>query len=453
MHITLVHPAIGHIKKKKYIRSWQMEPLSAAAVAGLLPDDVEIHFYDDRMEKISFEEPTSAVLISVETYTAKRAYQIASEYRKRRIPVIMGGFHASLCSNEVEQYAESVVVGEAESVMGDVLADLRKGNLKRLYQCNKRPSLKSIQYNRTIFKNKRYLPIGLIETGRGCKYSCDFCSVQSYFKSSHRRRPVKDVIAEVEFLKKEKNVFFFVDDNFIGNIQRAKELLRELIPMNIRWITQMCMEGAYDEGLLQLLKMGGCKGVLIGFESLNEKNLEMMQKGFNTMQGGYSEAIANLHHYNIRIYATFVFGYDHDTGASFDQAVEFAKSQKFYIAAFNHLTPFPGTPLYKRLEAEGRLRHKQWWLADAYHYNDLPFEPKLLSPQEVTRLCVESRKKFYRINSIFQRILAKPNYSDWFMLRNYFPINLMHHRDVSSRNGYPLGDESWEGELMRVNRS
>jgi len=251
-------------------------------------------------------------------------------------------------------------------------------------------------------------------------------------------------------LKKQKKIFFFVDDNFIGNIKEAKILLRALIPLKIRWITQMSIDGAYDEELLQLLEDSGCKGVLIGFESLDDRNLKLMNKRFNTAQGGYGRALNNLRRHNIRIYATFVFGYDYDTRASFDAAVKFAIEQKFYIAAFNHLTPFPGTPLMKQLEDQGRLRFKQWWLDDDYRYNDLPFEPKQLAAEEVTRLCVKSRQQFYSVGSIFKRLLSPVNHNDSFMLRNYLPINWMHRGDISSRNGFPLGDENWQGKLLKV---
>jgi radical SAM superfamily enzyme YgiQ (UPF0313 family) len=452
MHMTIIHPAIGHTKNERYIRSWQMESLPAAAIAGLTPDDVDISFYDDRMEKIPFDNPTDVVTISVETYTAKRAYQIASEYRRRGIPVIMGGLHATLLPDEVEEYAEAVVVGEAESIWEEVINDLKNGTLKQRYQGKDRPSLKDIRLDRSIFQGKRYLPIGLVETGRGCRYACEFCAIQAFFDNTHRNRPIEDIVKEIESLKNEKKIFFFVDDNFIGDIKQAKELLRALIPLNIRWITQMSIDGAQDEELLQLLDESGCKGVLIGFESLDEENLKLMNKSFNTKHGGYEKALENLQRYNIRIYATFVFGYDYDTQSSFDEAVEFAKEKQFYIAAFNHLTPFPGTPLYRQLEEKGRLRFKQWWLDDAYRYNDLPFEPEQLAPQEVTRLCVESRRKFYSLGSIFKRLLSSANRSDGFMLRNYLPINWMHRRDVSSRNGYPLGDENWQGRLLKVKR-
>src|SRR5210317_92344 len=145
MRLTIIHPAIGHRIGERYIRSWQMEPLPAAAIAGLTPDDVEIRFYDDRMEKIPYDEATDAVAISLETYTAKRVYQIASEYRKRNVPVIVGGFHASLMPEEAERYADAVIVGEAEPVWATVIDDLRHGTLRQRYTGFERPQLDKIR--------------------------------------------------------------------------------------------------------------------------------------------------------------------------------------------------------------------------------------------------------------------------------------------------------------------
>ncbi len=452
MRLTIIHPAIGHKKGEGYIRSWQMEPLPAAAIAGLTPKDFELKFYDDRMEAIPFDEPTDAVALSLETYTAKRAYQIASEYRKRNIPVIVGGFHATLMPEEAARFAETVVMGEAEDVWATVMDDLRHGTLKKKYKGSERPTLDRIRPDRSIFKNKRYLPIGLVETGRGCRFPCEFCAIQTFFERTHRTRPVEYVLDEIRQMKERTKLFFFVDDNFAGDIQAAKNLLRELVPLNIRWITQMSIDAAHDEEFLALLARSGCKGVLIGFESLDAGNLRTMRKSFNTMKGGYESALHNLRKYNIRVYATFVFGYENDTEHSFDQSVDFAIEQRFYIAAFNHLTPFPGTPLYSKLKQQHRLRFDAWWLDDAYRYNDLPFIPAQLRPEDVTRLCVVSRKRFYSWASILKRGFERTNRSDFFMLRNYFPINVMHRADVSNRNGYPLGDENWTGRLLEAMR-
>ena len=156
----------------RYIRTWRMEPIPAAMVAALAPPDVEKRFYDDRLEAIPFDEPTDLVAISVETYTAKRAYQIASKYRRRRVPVVMGGFHASLCPDEVARYAEAVVVGEAEVLWPRVIDDARHGRLEKFYRAEGRTSLTGLRPDRSIFAGKRYLPIGLVEAGRGDSTRC-----------------------------------------------------------------------------------------------------------------------------------------------------------------------------------------------------------------------------------------------------------------------------------------
>jgi hypothetical protein len=234
------------------------------------------------------------VAISVETYTAKRAYQIASEYRKRRVPVVMGGFHATLCPDEVARYAEAVVCGEAEQLWPQVIDDARHGRLEKFYRQTGRPSLLGLKPDRSIFKGKRYLPIGLIEAGRGCHFKCDFCAVQTVFNSTQTRRPVDDIIAEIELVKLDRKLFFFVDDNITSNIEQAKEFFRALIPLKIRWVSQSSINAAHDEEFLELLKRSGCQGVLIGFESLNPANLKDMNKAFNTMRGGFEKALANL---------------------------------------------------------------------------------------------------------------------------------------------------------------
>lgn len=450
MRLTIIHPCIGRRPGQAYIRTWQMESLPAATLAGLTPKDVRVRFYDDRMEQIPFDEPTDAVAISVETYTAKRAYQIASEYRRRRVPVIMGGFHATLCPEEVAQHAEAVVCGEAEALWPRVVDDARHGRLEKIYRPTSRPSLAGLKPDRSIFNGKRYLPIGLVEAGRGCHFKCDFCAVQTVFGSTQTRRPIADIIAELEPLRREKKLFFFVDDNITSNLERAKEFFRALIPLGLRWVSQASINAAHDEEFLELLTRSGCQGVLIGFESLNPDNLRDMNKSFNTMRGGFAQALANLRRHRIRVYGTFIFGYDRDTPESFAESVDFAREHGFYIAAFNHLTPFPGTPLYRRLQDDRRLLYESWWLDDRYSYNRIPFQPRGLSPDDLQRHCLAARREFYSWRSIAQRSLDVVNRSDWFMWRNFFLINGYHRNDVSLRDHYPLGDESWQGPMLRA---
>jgi radical SAM superfamily enzyme YgiQ (UPF0313 family) len=452
MHLTLIHPCIGRrAGDRSYVRTWQMESLPAATLAGLTPADIDVRFYDDRMETIPFDEATDLVAISVETYTAKRAYQIASEYRRRKVPVVMGGFHPSLCPEEVAQYAEAVVIGEAEESWPLLLDDFRHGKLEKFYQSSGRPSLDRVKPDRSIFRGKRYLPVGLVEAGRGCHFKCDFCAVQTVFHASQTRRPVDAILAELAEVKDKKKLIFFVDDNITSNLAQAKEFFRALIPLKLRWVSQASINAAHDEEFLDLLVRSGCQGVLIGFESLNPENLSSMNKTFNTARGGFTKALENLRRHRIRIYGTFVFGYDGDTPESFTPTVEFARDHGFYIAAFNHLTPFPGTPLYQRLKDEGRLLYDAWWLDDRYSYNRIPFQPRGIDPEELRRRCLEARRSFYSWPSILRRGVDPVNRSNAFMWRNFFLINAMHRGDVSLRDFYPLGDESWNGTLLPAN--
>ncbi len=449
MRLTLIHPCIGRRIGQPYIRTWQMEPLAPAVLAGLTPPGVAVKFYDDRMEAIPYDEPTDLVAISVETYTARRAYQIASHYRRRGVPVVMGGFHATLVPDEVAEYAEAVVIGEAEELWPQVLADFQAGRLERVYHQPERPNLTGLKVDRSIFAGKRYLPIGLVEAGRGCHFKCEFCAVQSYFNSSQTRRPAAEIIEEIR--RVNRPLIFFVDDNITSNMDQAKEFFRALIPLKIRWVSQASINAAHDEEFLKLIKASGCQGLLIGFESLNQANLKQMHKGFNTMKGGYEAALANLRRYGIRLYPTFILGYDQDTDQTFRETLAFALEHRFYIVAFNHLTPFPGTPLYERLEREGRLLFERWWLDPDYRYGMIPFAPRGMTAAMVQERCIQARAGFYSLPSIFRRSLDfRVNSSSLFMGFNFFVINLTMRGEVLQRRDYPLGDAADTRPLVKV---
>jgi radical SAM superfamily enzyme YgiQ (UPF0313 family) len=447
--LTIIHPCVGRrIGQRGYIRTWQMEPLPAATIAALAPKDVQIRFYDDRLEVIPYDEATDLVAISVETYTARRSYQIASEFRRRKVPVVMGGFHATLCPDEVGRYCESLVIGEAEEVFPRVVDDWRHGRGERVYRAPRRPQQLRTAPDRSIFRGKRYLRISLVESARGCRFACEFCAITSAFKATQTRRPVDLVLDEVRALRRPGKLFFFIDDNITSDLAGAKELFRALVGLGIRWVGQTSIAVAHDEEALALMAASGCQGVLVGFETLDPARLKQMNKSFNLMRGGPEVALANLKRHGIRVYGTFIFGYDGEDPASFAQAVGFAREQGMFIAAFNHLTPFPGTPLYQRLEIEGRLRFPAWWLDPGYRYGMVPFTPRGMTPEELEARCIAARREFYSWPSIAQRVQARVNRRDPWMLINFLAINAMHRKDVDGRNHMPLGDEACSGELL-----
>ncbi|MFO0013540.1 MAG: B12-binding domain-containing radical SAM protein [Planctomycetota bacterium] len=450
--LTIVHPCVGRrAGDRKYLKTWQMEPLPAAMIAALTPRDVEKRFYDDRFELIPFDEPTDLVAISIETYTARRAYQIASEYRRRGVPVVMGGYHATLCPEEVAVYADSVVVGEAEETFPQLLDDYRHGTPQLFYRASGQPRL-NIDPDRSIFRDKKYLPIQLVEFARGCRFRCEFCAIQSFHKGAHHFRDVDRVIREIGKVRKPNQMVFFIDDNLTSGMSEAKELLKALIPLKLKWFTQTAINVTHDDEMLDLMKRAGCQGVLVGFESLNPDSLKQMNKGFNLMKGGPAVAIQNLRRHGLVVYGTFIVGYDHDTPASIAETVAFAKQQGLFIAAFNHITPFPGTPLYKRLEQEGKLLFESWWTDPRYRYNMIPFQPAKMTPRELEDLCLKARKEFYSWRSIASRAWQPVNRSSLYVLRNYLFINAIHQWDIEKRSGMPLGDEGDTTELVAVRR-
>ncbi|OGV43290.1 MAG: hypothetical protein A2X46_06530 [Lentisphaerae bacterium GWF2_57_35] len=438
MKITFILPCVGKKAGRAYPRSWLMEPLAIAQLAALTPKKYDRVFYDDRLESIPYDEKTDLVAISVETYTARRAYQIASHFRKKNIPVVMGGFHATLAPDEVEQHADVVVMGEAEGVWEYLLRDFEQGNLQKRYQAEKRPELMSILPDRSIYGGRRYLDLALVETGRGCRFSCEFCSIAGFFNGRYAARPVDDVVREIQRLKTKS--IFFVDDNIAVDRQRTVKLLEALTSLGIRWIGQVSMSIANDDELLALFYRSGCLGLLIGFESFEKETLDAMRKQVNCHFGDYDSVVQNLHKHKLAIYGTFVFGYDSDTNQTFQRTLDFVVKNKLFFAAFNHLVPFPGTPLYQRLREQKQLVQDDWWLSPSYRFGDVALKTKNYSAQDLSDRCLRFRKEFYTMKSILWRATnVKANCKSPFMTLTYFMANLLSRGDVVERQGLPLG--------------
>lgn len=455
LKLLLIHPCVGrNVGQTKYIRTWKMQPLAPAQVAALarqhLGEQVDIHFIDDRFDKIDENINADLVCLSVETYTARRSYQIASIYRRRGIPVVMGGFHATLCPDEVLRFADAVVVGEAEQLFPKLLEDFLIGKMERIYKGEGRPPHR-IRPDRSIYQGKKYLPIGLVEYSRGCRFSCDFCAITAAFKASHTHSKVSQVLSEIEEVRRPGEMIFLIDDNFASDPASALELCDALKNKGIRWVTQASSTAAWDADLLNAMRESGCQGVLVGLESLNEAALKTMRKGFNLKHGGHANTLARLREAGLRVYGTFIFGYDTDTHDTFSSTVDFAIQHGLFIAAFNHITPFPGTPLYQRLKDEGRLIYDAWWLDERYRYNEIPFTPHGMSRAELERGCLQARKRFYSWGSIAKRFTSHALLRQGARMSfNFWLINAMHQKDVIGRSGMPMGDRNDTRPILEV---
>ena len=439
MIITFIMAAMNNCTN--YIRTWQMEPVGVAQAAALTPRDITIKFYDDRVEDIDYDVETDYVVISVETYTAQRAYYIAKEFQNRGKKVLLAGFHPTLVSDEAVNYADSILIGQAENIWAEIIEDMRKGELKRVYKDDGKVNLKGIFPLREIFQGKNYMPVTLIENSRGCKFNCQFCSIAAFHKSYCNYRPLEDVIFEVKNAKHK--TIFFIDDNIGSDIKRAKELFKALIPYKIKWISQIATDCLEDDELVELMEKSGCLGILIGFESFNPTTLKQMNKSWNTGVEKYERILKKLTKHNIFVYGTFIFGYDEDTEETCKATFDFAMKNNLILAAFNHLMPFPGTPLYDTLKS--RMLYDKWWMNENCCFSDVVFKPKNFTPEKLSELCYMYKKKFYSFPSMLKRAwgLRKCFISHWTMLFLFFKYNIMSDIDTTKRRGYAIGKEKF----------
>ena len=418
----MIRPNIGILENYKgkaipFNDKGRMEPLQLGVLAGITPDDIDVKLFDDRLEEIDYTESADLIAISVEIFTAKRAYEIADEYRKLKVPVILGGVHVSAVPDESVLHADCIVVGDAEKIWSTVLEDFKKGELKQRYDSDPGIAHPGFFPRRSIYKDKTYLPMMLLQFGRGCPFTCSYCSTGNYFGGKYYCREVDDVINEIKHQKRK--FLFFIDDNIVGNKEKAKELFKELILLKIRWIGQASLDMTDDMELMNLMQRSGCVGLVIGFESISQEGL----KSYNKVQNNYLDyerQIKIIRKHGIHIWAAFLLGHDNETTETLRETLDFTIKNKFSFAAFNILMPYPGTEIYTKLESENRLLYNgKWWLSDEYRFNFAAFKPKNMSHQELTDYCFYMRKKFNSFPVIMKRVFSRHsllNYKNLVML-------------------------------------
>lgn len=407
--------------------------LSLATVAALTPSDIEVSFSDDLINPIDLDgnlKGVDLVGISCSTKTASRAYQIAQAYREQGVPVVLGGVHPTAVPDEALEHGDAVVIGEAEESWPRLIEDFRRGNLERIYrQGGFTPPEEIPSARRDIYHAKDYFPLDALQATRGCPYLCEFCSARRFFGGTYRYRPLENVIAEIGSLRHK--VIMFADDNIVGHPRYSQHLLEALIPLRKWWLGQASLAGLEDEEKIKLMVKSGCKGVLIGFESISEENIRSTRK-YQNRPADYMKIIHNLHRHGIAIWASFLFGLDHDDTGIFERTVRFAIEAKFFSVNFPILMPYPGTAIYDRLKEEGRLINDRWWLLEDQEARAPHFHPLGMTREELREGWEWTWREYYSYSAILRRFQWEypPNLVNKAI---FFPFNLLQRRFVRKK--------------------
>lgn len=372
-------------------------------LAALAPPGWDITLVDDAIEDADYNADVDVVAITARMVTSLRAYEIADRFRARKVPVLMGGPHATFYSAEMAEHADGVCIGEAEEIFPRMLEDAAAGRLQRFYQRNDVATLAGMPTPRWDLLNPKhyvfYKPF-VIQQSRGCPYTCDFCAERRLNGDyGYRDRPVAEVVEEIR--KCGSRHIFFAASQFVGHKGRTMELLEALIPLKVRWSALFSPRFGLDAQFLDLARRSGLLHVNMGIESVSQDTLKSMHKEFNRSHS-YADMIDNLNKRNISFSFNFVFGADSDDPDIFPATLKFLQEHKVPAAYFNVLVPLRGTPLYDRMKAENRIidePNMERWPGVFCH-----FHPAQMSGQELVAHVQKLQREFYSLRGIAQRL-------------------------------------------------
>ena len=412
--LLLITASSDEIRRARKSRFLNFQQITMPYLAARVPSGWNVAHVDEEAESIDWSARPDVVGITFHTPSAYHAYELAERYRSRGACVVLGGPHVTLLPEEAAQHADVTFVGEAENLWEEFLDGFIQGTYRSLYRPAGSPSLEGAPAARKTLYHRRDFTHGVLFATRGCPHRCDFCSIVVMYRNGVRKRPIAEVVEEYASFPGKRIIFW--DDNITADKQYAKELFRAITPYKKWWSSQATVQGTRDEELLALAARSGCKQLFLGLESVDQASMHEVHKPFNHVED-YARVIERIHAHGIAVQAGIVFGFDHDTPAIFKDTLDFLEATGVQNATFNILTPYPGTPLYHRLDAEGRILTRDW-----RRYNGrtaVVFQPRRMSPDELLAGYRYANERFYSLSSVARRLWRSPVQLWWTL-----PLNL-----------------------------
>lgn len=420
-------------------RVFRFSMLPSLYVAASMPPFVKTQIIDEDVEPVDFNTDADLIGISFMTYNAPRAYEIADQFRAKGKTVIFGGHHPTFMQQEAIQHADSICVGESENNVPKMIKDFMSGNLKPFYESELIDLKELPTINRNLLYNRAYISPNVLQATRGCYHRCEFCSVAPFNRYKLRTRPVDQVLEELKGIGRD---VLFMDDNITLDREYAKELFTGMIPLKKQWFSQCEIGIAEDDELLQLARRSGCRGLFIGFESLSQQSLSIWKK-YGNRRKDYLKLVHKLHRVGIGIFAAFVFGSDEDGPDVFANTLNFLLEANIEVLQSTRLTPFPGTPLFDKMNKNGRIFDKDWSHYDFFH---VVHQPLNMDPDTLHCGTAWLQQQFYSYKNISHRIGKALTYlSPNIIVRVILALNLGYRIKLSSYGAFKLGD-SFQGD-------
>ncbi len=419
-HALLLNPFYPKDPRASFGKHVLTPSLALTTLAGVTPSGWEVEFWDENLLQGPPPpgRPPAVVGITVHLTFARRACELAAWFRRRGSLVVMGGPHVQAAADELQPHADALALGNGAHTWPAVLADVERGELQARYDAPFDDFGAEPLPRRDILPPWAFLTPLSITATRGCHNRCDFCYLSTRgLQQRFQARPVEQIRAEFERTGAPFGVF--VDNNLGSNRRYLRRLCQALAPLERIWSAAISLDVTDDEALVREMALAGCSGVFVGFESLNDANLRSAGKRSPRAQD-YARRVELLHRYGIQVNGSFVVGFDHDGPECFDRIVDWAEEQRLECATYHILTPYPGTPLFERLERDGRILHRDWSRYDTGH---CVFTPALMTPEQLERGYARMYERTFSLASIWKR---RP--SDAAELAGYLAMSLLYKR-------------------------